>query len=57
MTTRRLKIARANLAQLIQLRDWFTIIIEQLATMIAAAVQEVAAAEDDERQEKETDSE
>ena len=52
MTATRAEIARANLAQLLAQRDRMLQDIERLVEAIAAAVQEVAAAED---QEKETD--
>ena len=57
MTATRAEIARANLAQLLAQRDRMLQDIERLASEIAAAVWEVEVAEDDERQEKETDSE
>ena len=52
MTATAAEIARANLAQLLAQRDQMLQDIERLAEAIAAAVREVAAAED---QEKETD--
>ena len=50
MTATRAEIARANLAQLLAQRDRMLQDIERLASEIAAAMRDVASAEDDERE-------